>query len=128
MLSGLLCKNKVGFVDGTLPCPAGDLQSFWIIFLFNDSSGQLRTQLILKQHEPSIQHAFSLVVQEVEQRHLSTSSLNVSNVTALMVRSSPSTSANNRTSNNVFRKKECPLCAHCRILGHVIDRCYKLHG
>lgn len=31
MLIGLLCKNKVGFVDGTLLCPTGDLRSSWII-------------------------------------------------------------------------------------------------
>lgn len=27
MLIGLLCKNKVGFVGGSLPCPSGDLRS-----------------------------------------------------------------------------------------------------
>lgn len=31
MLIGLLCKNKVGFVDGSLPCPTGELSSLWII-------------------------------------------------------------------------------------------------
>lgn len=31
MLIDLLCKNKVGFVDETLPCPTGDMWSSWII-------------------------------------------------------------------------------------------------
>ncbi|KAJ1413267.1 hypothetical protein SESBI_19813 [Sesbania bispinosa] len=24
--------------------------------------------------------------------------------------------------------KDRPLCSHCGILGHTIDKCYKLHG
>lgn len=31
MLIGLLCKNKVGFVDGSLLCPTENLRSSWII-------------------------------------------------------------------------------------------------
>ena len=25
-------------------------------------------------------------------------------------------------------KKERPLCTHCNMLGHIVDKCYKLHG
>lgn len=24
--------------------------------------------------------------------------------------------------------KEWPFCTHCNILGHTVDKCYKLHG
>ena len=26
------------------------------------------------------------------------------------------------------QRKDRPLCAHCKIPGHTIDKCYKLHG
>lgn len=31
---------------------------------------------------------------------------------------------------NVFRnqRKDCLYCTHCKLTGHVVDRCYKLHG
>ena len=25
-------------------------------------------------------------------------------------------------------KKERPFCTHCNMLGHIVDKCYKLHG
>lgn len=27
-----------------------------------------------------------------------------------------------------FIKKDRPMCTHCKMLGHSIDKCYKLHG
>ena len=30
--------------------------------------------------------------------------------------------------NKGSNKKERPLCTHCNMLGHTIDKCYKLHG
>uniref|UniRef100_A0A2N9H706 Reverse transcriptase Ty1/copia-type domain-containing protein n=1 Tax=Fagus sylvatica TaxID=28930 RepID=A0A2N9H706_FAGSY len=27
-----------------------------------------------------------------------------------------------------FQKRERPLCSHCGITGHIVDKCYKLHG
>ena len=31
-------------------------------------------------------------------------------------------------SRQLFQKKERPQCTHCGLLGHTIDKCYKLHG
>jgi hypothetical protein len=27
-----------------------------------------------------------------------------------------------------YPRKERPLCTHCRLLGHTVEKCYKLHG
>lgn len=31
-------------------------------------------------------------------------------------------------SNKSYSKMERPICTHCEIVGHVVDKCYKLHG
>lgn len=30
--------------------------------------------------------------------------------------------------NKGGNKKERPFCTHCNMLGHTLDKCYKLHG
>ena len=35
---------------------------------------------------------------------------------------------NNYGGKGQFHKKERPLCSHCGITGHTVDKCYKLHG
>lgn len=97
----------------------------------NDSFSQVRTQLLLMEPEPSITRVFSLVAQEVEQR-ISTDvpSCTVStNATALLAKNSQSNVASSSRSNSqTNKKKERPHCTHCNVLGHTVDRCYKLHG
>lgn len=98
-----------------------------MVFLMglNESFSQIRTQLLLMEPEPSITRAFSLVAQEVEQRNSSvTPTISSINATALLVKnfsSSRSSIANNK-------RRDRPVCTHCGLQGHVIDRCYKLHG
>lgn len=91
----------------------------------NDSFRQVRTQLLLMEPEPTIQRAFALVVQEVEQ--CASASSDSSNAAALLVKNS-SHNVVGRPSSNPPKKKERPLCTHCNILGHTVDRCYKIHG
>ncbi|XP_059429062.1 uncharacterized protein LOC132162859 [Corylus avellana] len=69
---------------------------------------------------------FSLIVQEEKQREISLSSLS-HETAALMTRNSQ---VGNRFSQPTKRKvkKEKPVCCHCKIPGHTVDKCYKLHG
>ena len=36
--------------------------------------------------------------------------------------------AKGNSGNKAGPKKERPLCTHCNMLGHTVDKCYKLHG
>lgn len=69
---------------------------------------------------PSIQHAFSLVIQEEKQRE-------VGNVTPLdsQLACAVQGSQNGKSGK---KEKDRPLCAHCHLLGHTKDKCFKLIG
>lgn len=91
----------------------------------NESFSKIRTQLLLMEPEPSITRTFSLVAQEVEQRNSFVAhSVSSINVTALLVKNSVSS----RSSSENNKRQERPVCTHCNLQGHTVDRCYKLHG
>ncbi|KAK2635231.1 hypothetical protein Ddye_030023 [Dipteronia dyeriana] len=35
---------------------------------------------------------------------------------------------NSNSSASKNKKRDGPYCTHCKILGHTMDRCYKIHG
>ena len=39
-----------------------------------------------------------------------------------------STVLGTKSSGNNFKGKERPVCTHCGKMGHIVDKCYKLHG
>lgn len=45
---------------------------------------------------------------------------------ALLAKTSSSPARN--SSSNPSKKKDRPLCTYCNMQGHVVNRCYKLHG
>nr|KYP60497.1 Retrovirus-related Pol polyprotein from transposon TNT 1-94 [Cajanus cajan] len=120
----------------TFQCTCGGLQQlqsfteseYMMSFLMglNESFSQIRGQILLSDPLPSIGNVFSLVLQDEAQREISvTSSLlmaNSDNIAFTVNSSQPA------TSRNRFTKKERPRCAHCDILGHTRDTCYKLVG
>ena len=70
---------------------------------------------------PPINKVFSLIVQEERQRSLS----------SLNLLSQPSTAAYGVSSSNYNSyksMKDKPYCTHCGMLGHTIEKCYKIHG
>ena len=69
---------------------------------------------------PPINKVYSLIIQEERQHsiHLLPASSNSSNYDALVVFAARGKSS----------KKERPLCTHCGIHGHTVDKCFKLHG
>ncbi|KAJ1390618.1 Zinc finger, CCHC-type superfamily [Sesbania bispinosa] len=36
--------------------------------------------------------------------------------------------AKNNANRSNFGKKDRPLCSYCGVLGHTVDKCFKLHG
>ncbi|XP_016185357.1 uncharacterized protein LOC107626989 [Arachis ipaensis] len=90
----------------------------------DDSFMQIRGQILIMEPLPAINKVLSLVVQE--EKHHSLGSSSVSNQLAFLVRNQniPNPSGKGRG----FTKKDRPLCSHCGLLGHTVDKYYKIHG
>ena len=73
----------------------------------------------------TINKVFSLVSQEKRQRELSSGSTIrgiESGAAALAVNFRPN------AGNKNYGRKERPMCSHCGIAGHTVEKCYRLHG
>ena len=95
----------------------------------NESFAAVRGHILLMDPMPPINKVFSLIRQEERQRTIGSLSASLNNPfvesTALLCKSERSKAVGNKQS---FQKKERPLCTHCGLLGHTVDKCYKLHG
>lgn len=69
---------------------------------------------------PFINHAYSLVLQEEIQREVCNGNPESQVVFAVQP-------GNNQYQKPAYGNKDHPLCAHCGILGHTKDKCFKLH-
>lgn len=104
------------------------LQSEYVMtFLMglNDSYAALRAQILLISPLPSMNKVFSLVIQEEQQRSAGILPTSVESVTLA------ASSDNSKKATQVRNKKkegQRPICSHCGVKGHVVDRCYKIHG
>uniref|UniRef100_A0A2N9H9X1 Reverse transcriptase Ty1/copia-type domain-containing protein n=1 Tax=Fagus sylvatica TaxID=28930 RepID=A0A2N9H9X1_FAGSY len=93
----------------------------------NDSFANVRAQILMMGPLPAINKAFSLVVQEERQRGIGVTSLgSISDSMALYTRFE--VPRNNYSGRGYSGKKDRPLCSHCGISSHIVDKCYKLHG
>ncbi|KAL5570946.1 hypothetical protein UlMin_020543 [Ulmus minor] len=101
-----------------------DLQQHDYVLQFlmglNKSFSRVRAQIIMLDPLPSINKVFSLIVQEERQRSLSSLNLFQLNVAAF--------GASSSNYNSYKGKKDKPYCTHCGMLGHTIEKCYKVHG
>ncbi|KAL5537487.1 hypothetical protein UlMin_045928 [Ulmus minor] len=104
----------------------------------DDSFSQVRGQLLLMDPMPPINRVFSLIVQEEQQRKTNppSDSNNSTGTMAFAVKTEAvKTGGSNsqRFQNSNFnasknQKRDRPYCTHCKILGHTMDQCYKIHG
>ncbi|KAA8535110.1 hypothetical protein F0562_030113 [Nyssa sinensis] len=87
---------------------------------------------------PPINRVFSLIVQEEQQTRTnpSSDSSNSTGTMAFAVKtdvtksggSGPQNSQNSNSSASKNQKRDKLYCMHCKIRGHTVDRCYKIHG
>lgn len=70
---------------------------------------------------------FSLIIQEERQRELTSSIGSLSNDTVALLSKSAPPNSSSRIGKYPIRKDR-PTCNHCDILGHTIEKCYKVHG
>ena len=89
----------------------------------NDSYSQVITQILMMEPIPSIDKAFSLVIQEERQRALGFNGGPSVDSTALAIK----TQGFNEVGKNA-KGKGRPICSHCGKVGHFMEKCYKLVG
>ena len=99
----------------------------------NDAYSQVRTQILMMEPIPSLDKAFSLVIQEERQRALGFNANSSVESTALAVKNQGFNQSSNFFGNagkNIKgnRGKGRPICSHCGKVGHVMEKCYKLMG
>lgn len=95
----------------------------------NESFAQIRAQILLMNSLPLIDQVFSLVAQEEHQRTINNMTASVDSIGLLAPAEYPRRAAPSNTYDRYRRKKsQRPICTHCGAKGHIIERCYKLHG
>ncbi|XP_060973920.1 uncharacterized protein LOC133039119 [Cannabis sativa] len=91
-------------------------QTIQFLIGLNESYWGIRAQILLYEPLPSLSKVFSMVVQQERQRCLG----NTGVVAATSAKPNP-----NQPSRN---KKPRPTCSNCLKPGHLVDKCYFLHG
>ncbi|KAH7526081.1 hypothetical protein JRO89_XSUnG0064000 [Xanthoceras sorbifolium] len=77
---------------------------------------------------PNVSKVLNLVIQEEQQRTLgSNPSSGFSSSESMAFSAVSSTPYVAAFSSQSMKKKDRPICSHCGIMGHTMDRCYKLH-
>ena len=89
----------------------------------NENYAVIRTQVLMADPMPDLSKVYSMVLHEEMRKNIGSSS---SEFEAVALYSNAHTKPN--SGNRYGNKKERPICSHCDIQGHTIDKCYKLHG
>ena len=99
----------------------------------NDCYSQVKTQILMMEPVPSIDKAFSLVIQEERQSSSTINGTPSVGSATLAVKNqffNQGSSSNNSNGKNFKGDvgKGRPVCSHCGKLGHIMEKCYKLFG
>ena len=70
---------------------------------------------------PPINKVFALISQEENQRAV----MNANGTDSALFSIKHEATRSNFSKS---QRKERPICTHCRYSGHIIEKCYKLHG
>ncbi|XP_010532340.1 PREDICTED: uncharacterized protein LOC104808363 [Tarenaya hassleriana] len=88
----------------------------------NESYQPARRQILMVDPLPSLSKVYNMIAQEEHQRHASSPSPN-----SVVFQTTVVSSARPRSPFSSTNKSR-PVCAHCGMQGHTIQRCYKIHG
>jgi len=97
---------------------------FQFLMGLDDSFTHIRGQILLNDPLPPINKVFSLIIQEERQKEISTTPL-VHETAALMSKTVVNPT---HKSGKWANRKDRPVCSHCGISGHTVDKCYRVHG
>lgn len=126
------CKCTCGIVKTIMENRERDYILQFLMGL-NDSYSHISGQLLLNDPLPPMNKVFSLIIQEERKRMIKFASTHQNvfqNSSALLSRSSATPDANRNFKSNFKQpyKRDRPTCSHCGIVGHTIEKCYKIHG
>lgn len=91
----------------------------------SDGFSHVRGQILAMVPIPKIAKVFSLVLQDEKHREISAKTGPTLEAQIAFAVKAYQTKNNPKPSST---KKDRPLCTNYGILGHTIDKCYKLHG
>ncbi|XP_030950060.1 uncharacterized protein LOC115973965 [Quercus lobata] len=106
----------------------------------NESYSQIKGQILLMEPLPTVNKAYSLLIQEERQRSVGIGNSVHIESTTLAVKGSDANSNPNFpnfpaffANSGVFggknsKGRDRPICTHCGKLGHIMEKCFKLHG
>ena len=101
----------------------------------NEIYSQVRGKILLMDPLPSINRVYSLTIQDESQGSIGHSIGAYIESIALATKSSAGTvrfgntyGNNSGAKGNKNKGKERPVCSHCGVTGHTIEKSYKLHG
>ena len=103
----------------------------------NESYSQIKGQILLMEPLPTVNKVYSLLIQEERQRSVGLrNSVHVESTTLAVKGSNVNPNPNLPAffaNSGVFggknsKGRDRPICTHCGKLGHVMEKCFKLHG
>ncbi|XP_075670230.1 uncharacterized protein LOC142640000 [Castanea sativa] len=90
----------------------------------NESFETVRSHILMLEPFPSMSKVYALVLQEESHKGIGHGAAFTPKPDSMAMYVNTKGNAGNRGGF----KKERPLCTHCNMLGHTVDKCYKLHG
>ncbi|KAG7584438.1 Ribonuclease H-like superfamily [Arabidopsis suecica] len=119
-----ICKCNCGKVEELLE-DAETSRVIQFLMGLNDSYANIRGQIINKKNRPSLSDIYNMLDQDQSQR-------NVNSATKGFVGASPTPSAFQVSEGSInaagYTQRPRHLCSYCGAVGHLKDRCYRLHG
>ncbi|CAA7049128.1 unnamed protein product [Microthlaspi erraticum] len=100
----------------------------------NDGFESTRSYILMLKPIPDIEEVFNMVAQDERQKSIKPTvrSENVVFQTSDSATEGFSGGAENEVyatiSSNGYRGKQRPVCTHCGMLGHIVQKCFRLHG
>ncbi|XP_075666001.1 uncharacterized protein LOC142635805 [Castanea sativa] len=100
-------------------------KSYVMMFLIglNESFETMRSHILMLEPFPSMSKVYALVLQEESHKGIGHGSTFTPRPDSVAMYAN----AKGNLGNRGGPKKERPLCTHCNMLGHTVDKCYKLH-
>ncbi|XP_074350333.1 uncharacterized protein LOC141689818 isoform X2 [Apium graveolens] len=94
----------------------------------NDSYNMMRGSILMRSPLPSLGQVYSLLLQEEAQREIHSTGQFLPDSAALNIASNNKPGQQFHQYNKSDNKKSSLHCNSCKKPGHVIDKCYRLHG
>ncbi|XP_010525446.1 PREDICTED: uncharacterized protein LOC104803241 isoform X2 [Tarenaya hassleriana] len=98
------------------------------LFGLNDSFESVREQILLIEPLPDLEKTYHLVSQQEHQRSIRLSSLSDNPILHTSDSATNISDSVAAVSGYHQKQKQKPLCTHCGMYGHTVNKCYKLHG